>query len=102
MVPDSSAAEAGLLSDTVLPPGEAHRHVGQCGVCPSVGAAGWGAGGAGTQCFPLQEGLSQRTHKQYMVLKCKIGGQKAPFSLIQWNGISADTDFDKWIGMDQT
>lgn len=61
MVPDGSAAEAGLLSDTVLPPGEAGRHVGQRGVCPPVGAAGWGAGGAGTQCFPLQEGLNPRT-----------------------------------------
>lgn len=71
MVPGSPAAEAGFLSDTVLPPGEAHRHVGQCGVCPSLGAAGWGAGGAGTQCFPLQEGLNQRT-LQYMVLICNI------------------------------
>lgn len=61
MVPDSPATEAGLLSDTVFPPREAHRHVGQCGVCPSMGAAGWGTGGAGTQCFPLQKGLNQIT-----------------------------------------
>lgn len=58
MVPDGPAAEAGLLPDTVLPPGELHGHVGQCGVCPFVGAAGWGAGRAGTQRFPLQEGLN--------------------------------------------
>lgn len=57
VVPDSSTPEGGFLSDTVLPPGEAHWHMGQCGVCPSVGAAGWGAGGAGIQRFPLQEGL---------------------------------------------
>lgn len=58
MVPDGPAAEAGLLSDSVLPPGEAHRHVGQCGMCPSVGAARGSTGGAGAQCFPLQEGLN--------------------------------------------
>lgn len=61
MVPDSTAAEAGLLLDSVLPSGETHRNVDQCGVCPSVGAAGWSSGGAGTQCFPLQEGLNYRT-----------------------------------------
>lgn len=61
MVPGSPAAEAGLLCDTVLPPGEVHGHMGECGVCPSVGAAGRSAGGTGTQCFPLQEGLNWRT-----------------------------------------
>lgn len=48
MVPGCSAAQAGLLSHAVLPPGEAGRHVAQCGVCPAVGAAGWGTGGTGT------------------------------------------------------
>lgn len=61
MVSDGAAPEAGLLPDPVLPPGEARRHVGQCGVCPPVGAAGWGTGGTGTKCFPLQKGLIHLT-----------------------------------------
>lgn len=48
MVPGCIAPEVGLLSDAVLPPGEARRDVGQCGVCPPVGTAGWGTGGTGT------------------------------------------------------
>lgn len=100
VVPDGFTPEGGFLSNTVLPPGEAHWHVGQCGVYPSVGAAGWGAGGAGTQRFPLQEGLKQRS-LQYMALNCNIGDKNflhpsISFSrctnTICWIKISTNTD----------
>lgn len=58
MVPGGPAAEAGLLSHPVLPPGETHRPVGECGVRPSVGSAGRCTGGAGAQRFPPPQGLS--------------------------------------------
>lgn len=87
MVLDSTAAEAGLLSNTVLPPGEAYRHLDQCGVCPSVGAAGWGTGGAGTQCFSLQEGLS---NLHYMTLKYNVGNKHQA-------GAASDISFTEWF-----
>lgn len=95
MVPDSPAAEAGLLSDTMLPPGEAHRNVGQCGVCPAVGAARWGAGGAGTQCFPLQEGLNLRT----LVVKCNIGDKKLFTLKHLWLGMHQLDPLDHYQGL---
>lgn len=53
VVPNSPAAKAGLLSDSVLPHGGAHKSVDQCGLHPSVGAAGWSTDRAGLQRLPL-------------------------------------------------
>lgn len=100
VVLDSPVAETGLLSDSMLTPREAHRNVGQLGVCPSVGAAGWGTGGAGTQCFPLQEGLNQNTvqYTGWNVWKGTSRFWYLSFShyrctnLSHWIGIRADID----------
>lgn len=51
------AAEAGLLPLLVLAAGGAHGHVGERGVRAALGTAGRRAGGAGAQCFPIQERL---------------------------------------------
>lgn len=83
MVHDSAAAEAGLLSDAVFPSGEAHRHAGQCGVCPPLGVVVWGPGGARTKCFSLQKGLNCIT-LQIMFFKCNKGGLKANTDLSKW------------------
>ena len=45
--------------------------MGQFGVYPPVGPNGWSAGGARTQCFPLQEGMNHTT-LQNKDFKCKV------------------------------
>lgn len=60
VVPDCTTAKASLLSDSLLPTGEAYGHMDQCGVRPTLGTAGRGTCWAGAQCFPLQERVIQQ------------------------------------------